>query len=319
MIFISGSSPAVPQVHQHTSHVPQPQVSPVYLHQTQSQPQFLTTPSASFPQPSIPQALAAPDFHQADGQALQSVSFEYSRCTGRRKALCIGINYLGQPNELRGCINDAKRVRDFLYHPRRIPTRENIIDAMRWLVRSAKQDDSLFFHYSGHGGQTPDLDGDEVDGYDETIFPVDYQQAGQIIDDTMHEIMVKPLPRGCRLTALFDCCHSGSALDLPYIYSSSGRLKGSHVTSRAQRRKYSPADVISFSGCEDGQTSADTFAGGVAVGAMSHAFMTSLRNHPKQSYHGLLRSVREILYPQYSQKPQLASSHHIDTGLEFVF
>ncbi|KAJ8515297.1 hypothetical protein ONZ45_g7273 [Pleurotus djamor] len=231
----------------------------------------------------------------------------------------IGINYLGQPNELRGCINDAKRVRDFLYHPRRIPTRENIIDAMRWLVRSAKQDDSLFFHYSGHGGQTPDLDGDEVDGYDETIFPVDYQQAGQIIDDTMHEIMVKPLPRGCRLTALFDCCHSGSALDLPYIYSSSGRLKGSHVTSRAQRRKYSPADVISFSGCEDGQTSADTFAGGVAVGAMSHAFMTSLRNHPKQSYHGLLRSVREILYPQYSQKPQLASSHHIDTGLEFVF
>jgi metacaspase-1 len=34
----------------------------------------------------------------------------------------------------------------------------------------------------------------------------------------MHSIMVKPLPAGCRLTALYDCCHSGSALDLPYIY-----------------------------------------------------------------------------------------------------
>jgi hypothetical protein len=28
----------------------------------------------------------------------------------------------------------------------------------------------------------------------------------------MHEIMVKPLPAGCRLTAIFDCCHSGSSL-----------------------------------------------------------------------------------------------------------
>ncbi|KAH9487448.1 Metacaspase-1B [Psilocybe cubensis] len=40
--------------------------------------------------------------------------FQYSKCTGRKKALCIGINYRGQPNELRGCINDAKNVRNFL-------------------------------------------------------------------------------------------------------------------------------------------------------------------------------------------------------------
>lgn len=30
--------------------------------------------------------------------------------------------------------------------PRQIPTRQNILDAMRWLVRSARTDDSLFFH-----------------------------------------------------------------------------------------------------------------------------------------------------------------------------
>jgi hypothetical protein len=38
------------------------------------------------------------------------------------------------------------------------------------------------------------------------------------IDKEMHDIMVKPLPAGCRLTALYDCCHSGSALALPYEY-----------------------------------------------------------------------------------------------------
>jgi metacaspase-1 len=79
---------------------------------------------------------------------------------------------------------------------------------------------------SGHGGQTPDLDGDEDDGYDEVIYPVDFQQTSHIVDDDMFFIMVKPLPPGCRLTAIFDSCHSGSALDLPYIYSTEGKIKG---------------------------------------------------------------------------------------------
>lgn len=50
-------------------------------------------------------------------------------------------------------------------------------------------------------------------------------ESGQITDDIMHDIMVRPLPPGCRLTAVFDSCHSGTALDLPYIYSTQGVLK----------------------------------------------------------------------------------------------
>ena len=60
---------------------------------------------------------------------------------------------------------------------------------MQWLVRNASPHDALFFHCkpvsfmgyvsfflflllldSGHGGQTPDLDGDEDDGFDEGGF-----------------------------------------------------------------------------------------------------------------------------------------------------
>ncbi|KAL1728382.1 caspase domain-containing protein [Schizophyllum commune] len=263
--------------------------------------------------------------------------FRYSRCCGRKKALCIGINYKGTRHELYGCINDANAVRNFLIskyegfrardivvltddnpHSRSRPTRQNMLDAMRWLVQDAQPDDSLFFHYSGHGGQTKDKDGDEVDGWDEVIYPLDYETQGHIVDDQMHAIMVKPLPAGCRLTAIFDSCHSGTALDLPYIYSSSGRLKGSHVSNRARKRKATPADVISWSGCEDRQTSADTFSGGVAVGAMSHAFISSLKANKNQSYQELLTSVRRILHPKYSQKPQLGSSHPIDTNLNFI-
>ncbi|KAJ7106413.1 caspase domain-containing protein [Mycena crocata] len=236
--------------------------------------------------------------------------FQYSKCTGRRRALCIGINYAGQQHELRGCVNDAKHVFSFLVrrkgykaedivvltddspHARSQPTRRNIIDAMRWLVRDARPHDALFFHYSGHGGQTRDRDGDEVDGYDEVIYPLDYKRSGHIVDDEMHELMVKPLPAGCRLTAVFDSCHSGTALDLPYIYDSHGRRKTMQVSKRAIQRKATPADVISLSGCKDGQTSADTFAGGVAVGAASHAFIKAIEAHPDQSYREFLHNVR---------------------------
>jgi len=193
-----------------------------------------------------------------------------------------------------------------------------MIDAMHWLVRSARSNDSLFFHYSGHGGQTKDLDGDEIDGLDEVIFPVDFQKSGHILDDEMHNIMVKPLPPGCRLTALFDACHSGTVLDLPYAYSSHGRLKGLQVAKHMQKTLSSPADVISWSGCADEETSSDTFAGGKAVGAMSHAFTRALTDNPKPTYQELLRAIRLILHPRFRQKPQLGSSHHIDTSLQFV-
>jgi uncharacterized caspase-like protein len=71
-----------------------------------------------------------------------------------------------------------------------MPTRANIIDAMKWLVKDARKHDSLFFHFSGHGAQVPDLDGDEVDGFDEIIFPVDHKTQGYILDDLLHSIMV---------------------------------------------------------------------------------------------------------------------------------
>lgn len=181
---------------------------------------------------------------------VQGYNFQYSNCSGRRKALLIGINYIGQKNALRGCINDVHNVRRFLLQHgykdedmviltddqrdgRCVPTRANILRGMQWLVRDARTNDSLFLHYSGHGGQTEDLDGDEDDGYDEVIYPVDYQRAGHIVDDEIHATVVRPLMPGVRLTALFDSCHSGTVMDLPYVYSSKGQLKEPNLLKEA--------------------------------------------------------------------------------------
>jgi len=285
-------------------------------------------------QPPVSQQMNAPEPKHRDWRF--HPHFKRSRCTGGRKALCIGINYTGQSNPLQGCVDDAKNVYKFLMenhsyprsniivltddnsNPRSQPTQKNIVNAMRWLVDGAHADDALFIHYSGHGGRTRDLDGDELDGWDEVIFPVDYKTSGIITDDVLHNTLVTPLPAGCRLTAVFDSCHSGSILDLNYEFHSNGRVKSSPVALASQKAKASPADVVCFSGCKDTQTSADTVQGGVAVGAMSYAYLKVLKANPQISYIDLLRGVRDILKKKYSQKPQLSATHELDIKRSFI-
>ncbi len=161
-----------------------------------------------------------------------------SSLKGRKKSLLVGINYVGTANALRGCHNDVKNVRKLITETYKFPTdsasqrvlmddgenqaptRANILAAFKWLIEGAKDGDSLFFHYSGHGASQKDVrpDTDEADGMDETLVPADYDKSGMIVDDDIFDMLVAPLPRGVRLTAVMDCCHSGSVFDLPYTY-----------------------------------------------------------------------------------------------------
>merc|ERR1719247_960560 len=100
--------------------------------------------------------------------------------------------------------------------PDKMPTKANILSQIRWLTQGAQNGDEMFLHYSGHGGQQKDRRGDERDGKDETLIPCDFQTAGQIIDDELHELIVGSLPKGSRCWVILDCCHSGTALDLQY-------------------------------------------------------------------------------------------------------
>jgi metacaspase-1 len=187
-----------------------------------------------------------------------------------RKALIIGINYVGSSYELRGCWNDAQNMERFLrdnnYSDIRImtdeplnkgtqnePTMINIRNALVQFVSNAEDGDRLVFHYSGHGGNVHDHSGDEIDGRDECIYPCD---GGEIIDDDLRCLLCDTLPKGVELFALLDCCHSGSGLDLPLRY-----IPGD-IEIR-ENDKPLDANVVSISGCRDDQTSGDLRMGGV--------------------------------------------------------
>ncbi|KAK9697357.1 hypothetical protein RND81_08G032300 [Saponaria officinalis] len=143
-----------------------------------------------------------------------------------KKAVLIGINYPGTKAELKGCINDVRRMRTCLmqsygFEDQNInvlidtdpsytqPTGKNIRRALDDLVRSAVAGDELYVHYSGHGTRLPAETGDiDNTGYDECIVPSD---MNLITDDDFKEL-VSEVDDGCRITIVSDSCHSGGLI-----------------------------------------------------------------------------------------------------------
>ncbi|KAI5818959.1 peptidase C14, caspase domain-containing protein [Pyronema omphalodes] len=275
---------------------------------------------------------------------------------GKLVSLLIGINYIGDERfQVPGCINNVAIMSALLTKylgytsenmviltevtspcSESLPLRRNILKAMHWLVKDAQPGDTLFFYYSGHGSFSADgADCDEADGYDECICPLDAQYSGLIVDDLMHDIMVKPLKKGVRLTAMFDCCHSGSALDLPYTYDVSGKqthistvstvmenlwdLVAAYPTANIRRivldakkifkrlttgrkaeymaykTKSSEADVIQWSGSQDNQYGMNFMRSGQWHGVMTGAFVKAYVSNPDQSYAELLYTTRKFI------------------------
>jgi hypothetical protein len=83
-----------------------------------------------------------------------------------------------------------------------------------------------------------DLSGDEKSGMDQTLVPLDFKKFagkdGHIIDDDIHKILVAQLPEGCKLFCLFDCCHSGTMLDLPYTIKLTPELESKILKGTAK-------------------------------------------------------------------------------------
>lgn len=166
-----------------------------------------------------------------------------------KKALCIGINYAGTDAELRGSVNDVlNMVRvlvNFLGFKRKNilamideypsgeevrsddenytrPTKENMMEALSWLVQDVQPGDVVLFYYCGHGTSVPEaLPRAGTDKLDDAIVPADWDQFDWgivpyrlITDDVLHQYFSK-IPGGTQLAVIMDCCVTGTFLDLP--------------------------------------------------------------------------------------------------------
>jgi hypothetical protein len=84
-------------------------------------------------------------------------------------------------------------------------TRGNVLAAIRKASAALKAGDLFLLTYSGHGGQVPDVSGEEVDKQDETWCLYD----GQLIDDELY-FELSRFGAGVRILVLSDSCHSGT-------------------------------------------------------------------------------------------------------------
>ena len=167
-------------------------------------------------------------------------------------------------------------------------TKKAMQAGIKTLVRDAKKGDVVLLHYSGHGSNVPDDNGDEADGRDEILCPTDLDWDDPLRDDWLRTTF-DGLRAGVSFTAIMDCCHSGTNTrailppDAPvkerYLPSpwglkavESGRSLPRKVTSelrRSPRAARKAKDIVNadlpevlITGCRDTQTSADAFING---------------------------------------------------------
>ena len=274
-----------------------------------------------------------------------------------KRAVLVGVNrYLIPGADLRGCVNDVRNMQKMLvdlygFRPRDIAilldakaTKRNIQAAVRQMIKASAAGDVALFHFSGHGSNVPDKDGDEADYRDEILCPHDLDWRAPLTDDWLRTSFDR-LKRDVNLTCIFDCCHSGTATrqlaapDAPAIArylpspwdlvaaESRRRLRGKvratvHRAPAARRRRSDVvvADMpeVLISGCRDTQTSADAYIGNSFNGALTYNLVAALRDaRGNITYRDLHAKVLQRLKRgRFDQVPQLEGRR---TALERPF
>ncbi len=262
-----------------------------------------------------------------------------------KKAVLIGINRYRIPGaDLRGCVNDVKNLQAVLTQQYGFASKDirlltdfsattkAMAAAIRALVKGARKGDVLLLHYSGHGSNVPDKNGDEADRRDEILCPTDLDWKNPLLDDWLRSTFDRLRP-GVSLTVIMDCCHSGtntrvlSPPDTPVIarYLPSpwdlvavesgrklrGKVQGSLRRSSPAKRRQDVVDAnipeILLTGCRDTQTSADAQMGGTFNGALTYCLVETIQEAGGQlSYRQLHeRTVKRLKQEGFSQVPQL--------------
>lgn len=253
-----------------------------------------------------------------------------------KKALLVGINKYPpeMAADLKGCINDVENMHNLLttkfgFDSENIrtvinerATKQGILDRLKWLLDDTKAGDELVFHYSGHGSQVRDRNGDELDDHlDEILCPYDLDWDDPLTDDDL-AILFKQLPNGVYLTMICDACHSGtmtrSVANLSLSAQNKSILPPFDIRLRSMNKtllkntmgkkdnKGSQRHVL-MSGCKDNQTSSDAFIDGKYQGAFTWALTRSIRENPYCTWSDIHKLTVNLLSTyNYNQIPQIS-------------
>lgn len=184
-------------------------------------------------------------------------------------------------------------------------TKKGILSAFELLLKQVRTGDYIYLHFSGHGQQVPDDNGDEVDQLDEAIVPYDSHlkykagiNEGQFLirDDELRgwlkQLRLKAGPKG-QVIWVVDACHSGTGT------RGLGAYRGSDIVlappsfylnkkvGQVKEKSFEPlkenspqlAPLASFFGASPNQLNFETVDfQGEAVGSLTYAMSQVLAN-----------------------------------------
>jgi hypothetical protein len=227
----------------------------------------------------------------------------------KARALMLGLNYVdpaaygGWDGELRGCHLDAYAMKGLAQLNGwevagvlldKEATAAALEERLQAFAEEMEAGDRVLLTYSGHGGQVRDIDGDEIDGKDETWCLSD----GELIDDRIGAMLAR-FRAGVRIVLVSDSCHSGTV----------SRARRARPIAKLPDPEIGiiRASGLLFSGCSDEQLSGDLPIGGKFTTTM----MEVLRALPPGAgWRTLHRQVLQVM-PRH-QQPQLTFSGPLD-------
>ncbi|MEO8324553.1 MAG: caspase family protein [Nitrospirota bacterium] len=224
-----------------------------------------------------------------------------------KRALLIGIGKYQVLPRLPGSKNDIDLVHQVLLsrygfaehniHMVRdeAATREGVLAGLNRIVTEAGPNDVVYIHYSGHGSQVEDLNGDEPDDQlDETIVPADGRTEGvpDITDDELDEILSRL--KTSKAVVVLDSCHSGTAtrgLEVRVRSVPADHRVNLYRKSGVATRAIVPVNLhayVLFSGAASHEEALDGPVDGRYHGFFTHSLFKSLQSAPMGA------STREI-------------------------
>ena len=183
-------------------------------------------------------------------------------------------------------------------------TKKGITQALNKLVSQCKTGDIVYLHFSTHGQPFEDVSGDEEDGWDESIVPVDapieytkgkYEGENHLIDDELQEYCTnirKAIGKEGMLYVVLDACHAGKAsmgIEEEIIrgtkagFSRSGKY---YRPKKLEKGNYygipsssSLGKIVFIEACRSYQVNKEIVEGGRHYGALSYYINKVLSHH----------------------------------------
>lgn len=212
----------------------------------------------------------------------------------QRHAVCFGVTsvspvpeYASWDGACPGCDLDAKGLND-LFNKNGVQsycflnseaTKFMFQHEIEVAADGLRRGDLLIVTLSGHGGQTPDLNGDETDGQDETIVLWD----GTMVDDYIMSDIIQKLQAGIRVVLITDTCHSEGnfrafvrATQRVLTFGKYGKKKGKALVKTAKKAETQDIELIQFAGCREASYSYGGNTGGTWTQSLLAKFKDGL-------------------------------------------